>query len=106
MTQEEAILKFRGVVLGHPRMTDAVQGLHARLMPGVPPRMVILLGPTGIGKSTVLDVAHKKFAEENTEALRIDCPRPGRRGFEFGLTYWQMVGDMALGGLSVDPSLP
>ena len=106
MTQEEAILNFRGLVLNHPRMTDAIEALRARLKPGLPARTVILLGPTGVGKSTVLDVAEKAFAEENCQALRVDCPRPGPRGFEFGLTYWQMVGDMALGGLSVDHLCP
>ena len=68
--------------------------------------MVILLGPTGIGKSTILDVAQKAFADEHNQALRVDCLSPGRNGFEFGLTHWQMVGDEALGGLSVDHLCP
>lgn len=102
MTQEEAILNFRGVVLCHPRMTDAVQGLCARLMLGVPPRMVILLGPTGIGKSTVLDVAQKKVAEEKGQALRVDCLSPGRHGFEFGFgrrsLVWRLAASLRAAG--------
>ena len=102
----EAILDFRAVVLGHPRMTEAVQALRAKLTPGLPPRMVILVGPTGAGKSTVLDLLQKGFDEENGQALRVDCLSPGRQGFEFGLTHWQMVGDRAPGRVVGGASVP
>ena len=48
-----ALRRFTGVVLDHPHLRTALDEVEACIAPGVPPQIVLLIGSTGVGKTTL-----------------------------------------------------
>jgi hypothetical protein len=70
--------------------------------PGAGTNITLLVGPTGVGKSTVIQALRKQVLEENEERMRQDlgmipiavaeAPASGERGFSWRIFY-QRLGD-------------
>ena len=62
---EQRILYFKNEVrISHVNLTKALNELTWALRDGLPESLVYLYGPTGVGKTTVLNIAQKKILEE------------------------------------------
>ena len=94
---DEALEEYRGVVLDHPRLRETVHALRSSLVPGQGPRILAVVGPTGVGKTTVLRAVERAFAEESRPVVQVVCLPPGNKGFEFGQLHWRLLSQAAGG---------
>ena len=113
---ESVLQEYRAVVLGHPRLREAVRGVRSSLAPGLSPQIVALVGPTGVGKSTVLEVVGRELAAEASTVrtarklpaavVKVMCLPPGNKGFEFGQLHWRLLSQAAGGECPDDHICP
>ena len=89
------------MVLEHPRLREAVDALRSSLALGMEPRILALVGPTGVGKSTALDILERELQEEGRTVVKIVCQPPGNNGFEFAKLHWRLL-SQAAGGVCPD----
>lgn len=71
---DERISYFRNEVrISHENLTKVLNEVIWAIKDGLPESLVYLYGPTGVGKTTLLNIAHKKILEEY-EAVIIANP--------------------------------
>lgn len=67
---EERISYFSNQVrISHAKLTYALNDLSWSLKDGLPESLIYIFGPTGVGKSTLLNIAHKKILEESVTSM-------------------------------------
>ena len=73
-------------------MRDVERGIA----PGMPPQIVMLLGPTGVGKTTLTEALKSRVDAAYAPVVHMTCqPVSGRRGYDFGRTHWCELGKKA-----------
>lgn len=56
------------------------------------PQIVLLLGPTGVGKTTLVEALERRFGPPDPLILRMTClPVAGRRGYDFRRMHWRLL---------------
>ena len=86
-----ALTQFSGVVLDHPRLKNAMRELETATLSGLPPSVTLLLGPTGVGKTTVLSV----FGKRPDPVVMMRCQAPSVGDFRFTALHWQQLAGAA-----------
>ena len=85
---------YRAVVLDHPFFDRALKEVESCLAPGMPPQIVMLLGPSGVGKTAVIESLKRRCIESDAPVAHATClsVRDGR-GYNFGRTHWKLIID-------------
>jgi hypothetical protein len=88
---------FRSVVIAHPRIQDVLSRLLAAIASAEPDALILLFGPTHVGKSTLRTKTVEKIVKQSLPELEsdreklaivgVEIPAPGPRSFEWGPTY-------------------
>ncbi|MGF6973623.1 hypothetical protein QFZ94_002050 [Paraburkholderia sp. JPY465] len=55
---------FKNAIVSHNIFDDVMEKIEAAIECGLPGTMLVLVGPAGVGKSSVGDVLHRKVSEE------------------------------------------
>lgn len=67
---DERIAYFRNEVrISHAKLTKALNEITWAIKDGLPESLIYLYGPTGVGKTTLLNIAHKKILKEYESAI-------------------------------------
>ena len=108
VVSSDPVLWYRGVRLRHPLLDAASVELERVLDPAMPPRIIQLLGPTGVGKTTLLDTFKHGLAEESAPVVCMTCPpvTAGRKGYDFGRPHWRLLAEAAGGVFPDDHQSP
>lgn len=93
---------FDAVRMRHPRVSQALADLKFMAQPGAGSDITLLVGPTGVGKSTVVQAMRDQVLVENRDRMLEDmalipiivaeAPASGERGFSWRIFY-QRVGE-------------
>ena len=96
-TSSDPLRRYRGVRLGHSLLDAASAELGRMLDSAMPPGIVQFLGPTGVGKTTLLEVLERDLGAESAPVVRMTCPpiTAGRQGYDFGRPHWRLLADAA-----------
>ena len=99
-----ALRRFTGVVLDHPHLRTALDEVEACIAPGVPPQIVLLIGSTGVGKTTLARTLVRRRGRgaassgpttdpsgRDGPVASISCMSMGARGYRFDVTHWQAL---------------
>ena len=98
-----ALRRFTAVVLDHPHLRTALAELEACIAPGVPPHIVLLIGSTGVGKTTLASALVRRrrevaassgpgaASERDGPVASIPCMSMGTRGYQFDVVHWQAL---------------
>ena len=87
---------YRRVVLRHPSLDRALRDVERGIAPGMPPQIVMLLGPTGVGKTTLNKAMKSRLGAAYAPVVLMTCqPGTGRRGYDFGKTHWRELAKKA-----------
>lgn len=62
--------RLRDQVLWHPKFTEVSEALFTHMTLGAPGRMLVVTGPTGVGKTTLLEHFTRKLHEHSTQSDR------------------------------------
>lgn len=99
---DDRLAYFEAVRLRHPRVSQALADLKLMSKPGAGSNITLLVGPTGVGKSTVVHSLRGQVLEENRERMQKDmamipivvteAPASGERGFSWRIFY-QRIGE-------------
>jgi hypothetical protein len=97
LTVPQKLEYFRSARLLHPRIREVMADLETMAIPGSGTDIALLIGPTGVGKSTVVDglwkrilQKHEKEMEEDPgfiPAVVVEAPASGERGFSWRMFY-------------------
>ena len=95
--REQALRAFKGVRVKHPRIGELFEELDVYLAPCSGADIVLLLGPTGVGKSTatiaMLESTYREQAPAMADdpsyvpAIWTEAPSAGERAFSWRLFY-------------------
>lgn len=90
-----------GQRIRHPRIASTIDECRLMLDAGDNANLLVLCGPTGVGKTTLGDFlvetelkAHAKMLSENPgciPAIRVEAPASGERDFSWRLFYQRML---------------
>ena len=98
-----ALRRFTDVVLDHPHLRTALDEVEACIAPGVPPQIVLLIGSTGVGKTTLAKTLVRRrgkgaassgsasASDRDGPVASISCMSMGPRGYRFDVTHWQAL---------------
>ena len=68
---DTAMQRYAACVVEHPHLTETLDDICRCLSPGMPPRILLLLGATGVGKTTLLSKLSKRLASRVASDRRI-----------------------------------
>ena len=84
---------YREIVLDHPSLDRALAAVERGIAPGMPPQIVLLVGSTGVGKTTLIDALVRRSCPP---VVKMTCePVVGRRGYDFGRMHWRLLAEAA-----------
>jgi len=88
---------FSRIRLGHPRITETLNTMTALASPSSGKSILLLIGPTGVGKSTLINVLTEQVIRTHREEIESDAsfipvasmlaPASGERGFSWKMFY-------------------
>lgn len=91
---------FSLVRLGHPRIAETLETMTALASPSSGKSILTLIGPTGVGKSTLIKVLSEQMIQAHREEIDADvsfipvasmvAPASGERGFSLKMFYAEM----------------
>ena len=95
----EALRRFDDAVFKHASLERAFTQIRRRLADGMPPSIVVLVGSTGVGKTTLAERVVRKVREgamgpsqpSACPVVSTTCPPAGRHGFLFDMGYWHAL---------------
>ena len=77
----DVLAAYQGVVLRHPSLDRALHDVCLGIDPGMPPQIVLCLGATGVGKTTLVKALERRFGPSDGRVVRVTClPVSGQRG--------------------------
>ena len=89
------LARYDQVVFRHPALDRALRAVRHHVAPGAKPSIVLLFGPTGVGKTTLVQALQR--SREKSVARRhvyVTCvPVAGRQGYDFGRTHWRRLAE-------------
>ena len=86
------ISTYRDLVLDHACFNRVLTEVERSLAPGMPPQIVMLLGPTGVGKTSVIESVKRRCVASGARVAHATClPVRDGRGYTFGRTHWKLI---------------
>jgi hypothetical protein len=110
MTREQALLLpdegkrlyFDRVWLKHPRVKQTLDELNIHTASNSGKSIILLIGPTGVGKSTLIRTLEERFIQSRQQEIERDpgfipvammvAPASGERGFSWKMLYSRLGG--------------
>lgn len=93
---------FRAIRVKHPRISMVLRDLELMTAPDTGTSIALLLGPTGVGKSTIVQALKEQILQTNSQEMAADlglipvvsveAPATGERGFSWR-TLYQRLGE-------------
>lgn len=100
LSVDDRLAYFHAVRLSHPRVSQAISDLKLMAKPGAGSDLTLLIGPTGVGKSTLINVLREHVLKENQARMREDralipiavaeAPASGERVFSWRIFYQRL----------------
>lgn len=97
LTVPQKLEYFRAARLQHPRIQEVLEDLLAMANPGSGTDIALLIGPTGVGKSTLVDLLWRRIMQQRTQELEqdpgcipavvVEAPASGVREFSWRMFY-------------------
>lgn len=104
VTATQAIQALSVRRVRHPRIKDRLADLHALMYPVTTDDIILVCGPTGVGKSTLAKfLVEDAFKNHQVEmdrdaglipAIYVEAPSSGEREFCWALLYHQILGQL------------
>jgi hypothetical protein len=69
---DERLAYFKNLTIAHPKLRNAFDALWYAVRNSKPESVILLYGPTGVGKTTLIDNLKKKIVEQFFKALERD----------------------------------
>lgn len=92
----ERLDRFKRVVFNHPALERALRAVRRSVVPGAQPSIVLLFGPTGVGKTTLVSALQRPADFPHGHPVCVSCvPVAGRQGYDFGRTHWRRIAEAA-----------
>lgn len=100
LSVEDRLAHFHGIRLTHPRVSQALADLKLMSKPGAGSDITLLVGPTGVGKSTVVHALRNQVLQEQEKRMcdepalipiiLTEAPASGERGFSWRIFYQRL----------------
>ncbi len=100
LSVDDRLAYFQEVRINHPRVKGALADLKLMAKPGTGTDITLLIGPTGVGKSTVVDALCKDILTEKAKEIErdktiipivaVEAPASGERGFSWRIFYQRL----------------
>lgn len=99
-SDEDRQAYFHAVKLNHQKVNHAIDDLQLMARPGAGSDITLLVGPTGVGKSTVVNVLRERVLKENQARMKenralipiavAEAPASGERAFSWRIFYQRL----------------
>ncbi len=100
LSDEDRLTYFRAVRLNHEKVSHAISDLKLMAKPGAGSDITLLVGPTGVGKSTVVNVLREHVLKDYQARMKEDlalipiavaeAPASGERTFSWRIFYQRL----------------
>lgn len=100
LSDDEKRLYFSLVRLNHPRIAETLDTMTALASRHSGKNILLLIGPTGVGKSTLIQILKERVIQRHREEIDADvsfipiasmvAPASGERGFSLKMFYTEM----------------
>jgi len=100
LSDDEKRLYFKNVRLAHPRIAQTLDEMATLTEPNSGKGIVLLIGPTGVGKSTLVSALGERVVAAKQEEMEADpgsipvammvAPASGERGFSWKMFYTRL----------------
>ena len=97
LSDDEKRLYFSLVRLNHPRIAETLDTMTALATPSSGKNILLLTGPTGVGKSTLIQILKERMMQKHSAEIEADvsfipvasmvAPASGERGFSWKMFY-------------------
>lgn len=114
MSDDVRLSYFKAKKIGHPSLMDAHESVLSMLRGKAGPEILIVTGPSGVGKSTLLEKLEETLLAENAEqmqlendflpVIRLDANAPHQKNFSWKDFYTRLL--MKMDETSVQYKLP
>ncbi|MYD92914.1 MAG: AAA family ATPase [Chloroflexi bacterium] len=92
---DERVDWYAGRILPHRELRRVTDEVTSLLRPRRPGQIVIVVGPTGVGKTTLLEELKASLLAAAPPgmlpAVSMECPSPEKGGYEFGRKHWRSL---------------
>ena len=87
---------YNRVVFNHPALERALRAVQRGVAPGAQASILLLFGPTGVGKTTLVQALQRSADPSDGRLVHVTCvPVAGRQGYDFGRTHWRRIAEAA-----------
>ena len=100
LSDEDKVTYFRLVTLEHPRIHQVLEEMSSLTAPGSGTDIVILIGPAGVGKSTLIGSLRNRILTNSEQAMAldpshvpvivVDAPASGETKFSWRMLYGRL----------------
>ena len=98
-SDEEKRSEFQKLKIAHPRIASVLAQLEQAILPDSGFDIVMVVGPTGVGKTSVLEALNKRINEQHHQemlanpgfipCIRFEIPEPGPKQFAWSTFYME-----------------
>lgn len=100
LTRDEKLQYFKEVVVRHPRMEEAVDDVMTLSSPNTGTDIILMIGPTGVGKSASIETIQRRVLDTHRSELHtdpgfipiatIEAPSSGEHNFSWRILYTRL----------------
>lgn len=95
----EILSKFDSMIIHHPKFAEALEEILSYIELGSPQQILLVIGPTGVGKSTLVNVVYKKIFDQcknlnEQPPIKISINPPEGSTFGFRAFYIQLLREL------------